>query len=167
MNNPIIILGSSRSRGNTWQAIQTVYEEKIRLIDLNDYNILPFDYEHKNKHDDFLTLMEEIMNYDTFILATPIYWYTMSGQMKVFLDRFTDLLKIRQDLGKKLRGKNLFVLACFGTSPPKNLEAIFQEICRYLGMNFKGVCFIYSGQNSELLTNNFQQIEEAKQMLKL
>ena len=36
----------------------------------------------------------------TIIFVTPVYWYAMSGRMKVFFDRWTDLLKIDKDTGR-------------------------------------------------------------------
>ncbi|MCP4458779.1 MAG: NAD(P)H-dependent oxidoreductase [Cytophagales bacterium] len=38
-------------------------------------------------------------------MATPVYWYSMSGIMKVFLDRIYDVLTIEKELGRKLHGK--------------------------------------------------------------
>ncbi len=50
--------------------------------------------------------MNDIVDkYDVLIFATPVYWYSMSGIMKVFFDRITDLLTIKKDIGRKLKGK--------------------------------------------------------------
>ena len=54
----------------------------------------------------FLPTIKELNSkYDTWIFVTPVYWYSMSGQMKIFLDRITDLLKWHKDEGRKIRGK--------------------------------------------------------------
>ena len=37
-------------------------------------------------------LIPIIEKYDTLIFATPVYWYSMSGIMKVFFDRKNDNL---------------------------------------------------------------------------
>lgn len=61
-----------------------------------------------SRNDDYLNLMKQILDkYETLILATPVYWYSMSGIMKVFFDRLTDLLTIEKELGRKLRGKKI------------------------------------------------------------
>lgn len=61
-----------------------------------------------SRNDDYLNLMKQILEkYETLILATPVYWYSMSGIMKVFFDRLTDLLTIEKELGRKLRGKKI------------------------------------------------------------
>lgn len=164
----VIIFGSSRSFGNTRKALtQVTAEETIELVDLNDFNITPFDYEHKNAGDDFIKLMEKLVEYKTFIIGTPVYWYSMSTQHKIFFDRFSDLLKIRKDLGRKLRGKNLFVIASFHSSYPVGFEDLFEQMCEYLGMNYLGTSFIYSGnENEKFLENNIQQIKKAQAVLK-
>ncbi|MEG1839620.1 MAG: NAD(P)H-dependent oxidoreductase, partial [Bacteroidaceae bacterium] len=89
-NKKIIILGSSRKNGNTTKIVDEIAKEHhIDVVNLSDYNISYYDYESKNIEDDFLPLIKKIIeNHDTFIFATPIYWYNMSGIMKVFFDRF-------------------------------------------------------------------------------
>jgi len=84
-----IILGSARSNGHTAKmAKQIAARLDANLIDLNKYEIGHYDYHHINKNDDFIPLIrEEIISADRLILATPVYWYSMSGRMKVFLDR--------------------------------------------------------------------------------
>jgi len=103
----IIIFGSSRSFGNTRRVVNDIIaQSNIELVDLNTLDITPYDYEHRNKSDDFIPLIERIVTYDKIIIATPVYWYSMSTQVKIFLDRFSDILTIRKDLGRKFRRKN-------------------------------------------------------------
>jgi multimeric flavodoxin WrbA len=114
MNNPasksIIIFGSSRSNGNTRKAIDTILgSSEIKVVDLNTMTIKPFDYEYKNQSDDFIPLVQMFLSYEQLVFASPVYWYTMSSIMKVFMDRFSDLLDLRRDLGRRLRGKKMFV----------------------------------------------------------
>ncbi len=165
----IIIFGSSRSFGNTRKTVNDVIgQANIELVDLNNLDITPYDYEHRNQSDDFIPLIERLVTYDKIIIATPVYWYSMSTQVKIFLDRFSDLLKIRKDLGSKLRGKKLFVLASFNSSYPMGFETTFEQICEYMGMEYLGASFVYSGtKNLEFLTNNISQVEKAKLILNI
>ena len=165
----IIIFGSSRSHGNTRKIIDEIIRDNcLPFIDLNDFKITPFDYEHRNKGDDFIPLIEKIVNYDTMIIATPVYWYQMSTQHKIFFDRFSDLLQIRKDLGRKLRGMNLFVISSFQSSYPKGFEDTWQQICDYLGIKYLGTSFIFSGtEDKQLLKNNASHVKKAKTILQL
>src|SRR5690606_23204552 len=99
----LIISGSARNDGDT-----TTRVEQLRdmtgwdMIDLNDYNISHYDYNHENRNDDYLPLIKDIIErYETWVIATPVYWYAMSSIMKVFFDRFSDLLTIEKELGRR------------------------------------------------------------------
>ncbi len=137
----IIILGSSRRDGHTKKAVDKLKSlADFDVLDLNDYNISYYDYEHKNKNDDYLNLMQNIIsNYDIFIFATPVYWYSMSGIMKVFFDRITDLLDNEKELGRKLRNKSMAVLtSSIGDHLGDNFWFPFSETAKYLGMKYIG-----------------------------
>jgi len=139
--NGIILLGSSNSRGNTCKIVKFLSETTgFDVIDLKEKNIGHFDYDFKNSTDDFLPLMEKITSkYNTIVFATPVYWYSMSGIMKVLFDRISDCLKIRKDLGRKLRGMNMAMVSC--SSDPflkKGFSMPFVETAHYLGMNYLG-----------------------------
>lgn len=164
MNKKIVIVGSSRNDGDT--AILTnelIKQSKWDLINLNDYNFSFFDYEHKNREDDYLTLMEQIIKeYDTLIFATPVYWYSMSGIMKVFFDRITDLLTIQKELGRKLRGKKMAVISCsIGENLGEHFWLPFSETAKYLGMEYLGNAHTITGENNEIKIAEFiNQIEK-------
>jgi len=137
----LIILGSSRKDGNTKTAVGTLVSlSDCDVIDLNDYSISYYDYDHNYKNDDFLPLMRTIINnYDILIFATPVYWYSMSGIMKVFFDRITDLLDTDKELARKLRTKYMAVVSSsVGDHLEENFWLPFVETARYLGMNYIG-----------------------------
>ena len=92
--------------------------------------------------------MERITSqYDTLIFATPVYWYAMSGTLKIFFDRFSDLLHYRKDLGRTLRGKSMAMISNSGENDRKlgldaelmeGFEMPFVESANYLGMDYLG-----------------------------
>ena len=104
MKKGIILLGSSNSNGETFMAAEYLHNHtNYTLIDLKTKNIKPFDYEFNNQTDDFIPLIKEIVtSYEIIIFATPVYWYTMSGTMKVFFDRISDCLKIEKETGSSI-----------------------------------------------------------------
>ncbi|WP_223034304.1 flavodoxin family protein [Hanstruepera marina] len=137
----VIIQGSSRSQGNTNKIVTFITKKTgFDIIDLKSKNISNFDYDFKNQDDDFIPIMNEIVNkYDTIIFATPVYWYSMSGIMKNFFDRIADCLKIEKELGRKLRGKAMGVISCGSDSElKKGFEMPFVESANYLGMCYLG-----------------------------
>jgi multimeric flavodoxin WrbA len=141
MNKTVIIQGSSRSNGNTNKIInQLNSDNQFDIIDLSNKKISHFDYEFNNANDDFIPLIKNIIDkYDTIVFATPVYWYSMSGVLKVFFDRLSDLLFVEKDLGRQLKGKNMAMISCgSGSGLKEEFSMPFKESANYLGMNYVG-----------------------------
>ncbi|NQX86112.1 MAG: NAD(P)H-dependent oxidoreductase [Flavobacteriaceae bacterium] len=161
----VIILGSSRKNGETAKiATELVRISNWDLIDLSDYEISHFDYNHLNRNDDFLDIFQKIVTtYDVLIFATPVYWYAMSGIMKVFFDRMTDLLTIDKVTGRKLRGK---YMAAISSSNGDNLNddfwLPFKKSAAYLGMTYIGDLHTYNATNNSNRIMKFKQIIASK-----
>lgn len=141
MNTKVIIKGSSNRNGHTQKVIEYLNcDGDFDIIDLLDYKIGHFDYEFKNHSDDFIPMMMKVVDqYDTIVFATPIYWYSMSGILKVFFDRISDLLHYKKELGRKLRGKRMAMIS--NSDSNDRLEWYnkpFIESSKYLGMNYLG-----------------------------
>ena len=135
----VIILGSSRSNGDTRKILEYLTRDKnIEIIDLLNYNISYYDYEHKNQNDDFIPLMDRIsQEYRHIIFATPVYWYSMSAVMKCFFDRITDMLKLKKEVGRRLRNMNMSVISCSGGNDlNRDFISPFLLSADYLGMEF-------------------------------
>ena len=135
-----IILGSSRRNGHTRMLAEVIAAHTgAVIIDLLGRNIHHYDYEYRHMEDDFIPTIEEILPYEHFIFATPVYWYAMSGILKTFFDRMTDLLKQRKDLGYQMKGKHLSVISCASDSTiPPGFEVPFSNTAEYLGMSYGG-----------------------------
>lgn len=141
MKKTVIIQGSSRSVGDTSRIVNYMAKKNgIDVIDLNTKTIGHYDYDYKNSSDDFISLMTQIISsYDTIIFATPVYWYSMSGIMKTFFDRISDLLRIHKDLGRQLRGKNMAMISTSNNDDlTKGFNMPFVESAKYLGMTYLG-----------------------------
>ncbi|PHS54702.1 MAG: FMN reductase [Lutibacter sp.] len=153
MTKTVIIQGSSRSTGNTNKIINHINNSSnFDVIDLYDKNINHFDYEFNNKNDDFIPLIKNVLEkYDTIIFATPVYWYSMSGILKVFFDRLSDLLYVEKDLGRKLKGKNMAMISC-GSGPglKDEFSMPFIESANYLGMNYLGNVHTWLENDNEI-----------------
>lgn len=145
MKKVLVILGSSRSDGNTMDAVDAILRDRpFKLIDLTEWEISPFDYGHRNRGDDFHRIAEQMATVDVIILATPVYWYSMSGILKVFMDRWTDLLEVRKDLGRSLKAKRCYLVASGSDKElPVGFEAVFARTAHYFHMSFGG-CFYYA-----------------------
>ncbi len=109
------IVGSARKK-HTYQAtekflqnLQTQGDVEYEIIALNDYHLktcrgcklcLDRGEEKCPLKDDRDLLMEKIMQSDGVVFASPNYTFQVSGQMKVFLDRFGFVLHRPRYFGK-------------------------------------------------------------------
>lgn len=112
--------------------------DNFETLDLLDYKIFHYDYQHNYQDtDQFLQVIEKIRQYDNIIFATPVYWYSMSGLLKVFFDRLTDIVTFQKQIGRSMKGKNIFLVSV-GTDPelPAGFETPFRLTAEYLEMNF-------------------------------
>jgi multimeric flavodoxin WrbA len=146
MPSTIALFASARRHGNTGRLIDRIASElKIEIVDLGDLHMSSFDYDHRNRDDDFEPVMRHILAHDQVIFATPIYWYSVDARMKVFLDRISDFLKLPDLLaeGRRLRGKTGYVVCTSASAEaaPEFMSA-FDEMFRYLGMHFGGALHV-------------------------
>lgn len=93
------------------------------------------------------------------VFATPVYWWSISSQLKTFLDRI-NAFDIPE--GNYFKDKMISILMTYELNPPNKgpelIKAGFEEICRYTKMNLVDV---YSA-----CTGNFSHIKEDKTVLK-
>lgn len=163
---PLIIFASSRGDGNTRKALESVQEGRdFEHVDLSTLEISYFDYEHANQHDDFLSVAEKMQQHEVIILVTPVYWYSMSALMKTFIDRWSDLLTIRKDLGRGLKGKWVYVISSYGTSFPVGFDDPFRLTCNYMEMHFGGSLHYYSGKDPVLQEQNKRNIRSFQHLI--
>jgi putative NADPH-quinone reductase len=151
----IIIQGSSRVDGNTSRVVSYLADMvQFDVVDLKTKQIGYFDYNHQNSNDDFLPLLRDIVSqYDVMVFATPVYWYTMSAEMKTFFDRISDALKIEKNTGRKLRGKYMAALSC-GSDEDLNPGFFepFELSAEYLGMHYLG--HVHTWNDGRAVTND-------------
>src|SRR6056297_263324 len=108
----LVILGSSRSRGNTRMLVDAAFpKSNRRLIDLGSHAFSEYGYTCANHDEAFAELADVLVSHQWVVLATPVYWYTTSATMKRFVDRLSDLVTIRKSLGRALAGRRLYVVA--------------------------------------------------------
>ena len=145
MNESVLfILGTSRKAGNTRKLVDCFNEDRnAPVIDLADYKIAPYDYTYQNSNDDFSLLIGKLLLCKTVVFATPVYWYAMSSQLKTFIDRFSDLLGPRKDLGREMRNKNTFLIATGSTelNLTPGMEEVIKRTSDYLGMHYRGAYY--------------------------
>ncbi len=138
-------LGSSRADGNTAALANAVFSEldSAVLVDLSERMIGPYSYENAHAADDFIPLAGAMAKADAIVFASPVYWYSMSAQMKAFFDRLTDLTKGEmKPVGKSLAGKTMYAIATGGSpDAPSSFVQPFADTAGYFNMRWGGLLY--------------------------
>ncbi|MFX0100977.1 MAG: flavodoxin family protein [Candidatus Hodarchaeota archaeon] len=150
----LVVLGSPRKNGNTTilanQAIEGAKEadaevENVRLQGLNIAPCNACDACRKSGHctidDDMIPLYDKIEKADAILLASPVYWFNMSAQMKLFIDR---TYAVESNGRYALTGKRIGIIMAYADSDPLESGAInaihsFQDMCRFVKADIVGI----------------------------
>lgn len=96
----IVFHGSTRKNSNTeLLTYEAVPKNQGTHVYLRDYTIHPIiDQRHDISgftpvNDHHTKLIDQLLEHDTVVFATPIYWYSMSVLMKLFIDRWSQILR--------------------------------------------------------------------------
>jgi multimeric flavodoxin WrbA len=104
--------------------------------------------------DDMQTLYPLLRNADAIVVASPIYWFALSAQAKLCIDRWYAL---ETPHGSALRGKRFALLLTYGDSDPFTSGAVnairmFQDACRYLKAELAGLVYGSAGDAGDIRT---------------
>ena len=128
-------------------------------VNLRTLDVGPFEYDQPLERDDFVNIVQVMLAHNTILFATPVYWYAMSGRLKTLFDRLNDLVTVRKDLGRRLKGRYIYVVACGSeTELPDGFEVPFRDTAAYLDMHYGGI--FYAQTNSHgLLPAAYREAE--------
>ena len=158
MSKSILILnGSPRIKGNTAVLASQVYAgakiggAEIESVYLSGLDINPCDACDACQagdggcivEDDMQSLYPKLTQADVIVIASPIYWFTISAQTKLCIDRWYSL---ESEEGNALRGKQLGIVLVYGdtdlyTSGGINAIHMFESLARYVSMDIAGMVY--------------------------
>ncbi|MGD9047296.1 MAG: flavodoxin family protein [Anaerolineae bacterium] len=93
--------------------------------------------------DDMQILYPKLLDANALVIASPIYWFTVSAQTKLFIDRCYALVDAE---GYALRGRKVGIVLTYGDSDPFNSGAVnamraFQDAYAYVGAEIVGMVY--------------------------
>jgi multimeric flavodoxin WrbA len=99
--------------------------------------------------DDMQPLYSRMLDSDAILIASPVYWFTMSAQTKLFIDRWYALQGTN---GNLLKGKRFGIILTYGDSDPYTSGAInairtFEDMFHYIQAELVGL--VYGSANDE------------------
>ncbi|MGE5257842.1 MAG: flavodoxin family protein [Hyphomicrobiales bacterium] len=105
--------------------------------------------------DDMKILYPKMMAADAIVIASPIYWFTMSAQTKLFMDRWYAL---GGDDGYALAGKKFGVVLAYADADPFASGAVnalrtFQDAFHYIGAELVGAVYGSAAKAGEIRKN--------------
>lgn len=158
--NTTAVIGSARSDGNAAHLLDAVLAGRpARRFDLGALQIRDYEYDRPADGDDFLSVVEAMAETENVLFVTPVYWYAMSGSLKRFFDRLTDLITVRKPLGRDLAGRVLWMAACGSDrSLPEGFEVPFRRTAAYFDMQFGGALYVPMEEDAPL---TYEQEERA------
>lgn len=139
-NEPLIITSFARDQSDIKRLVEAALVDRTAtVVDLHKKRISSYRYDETDRGDDFLTIAEDMATREVIVFATPVYWYAMSGALKQFFDRLTDLITVRKDLGRALKGAKIYLLVC-GTDEtlPLGFEEPFRLTADYFDASYAG-----------------------------
>ena len=144
----IVLKGSPNTKGST----SILIEEFVKGANESAHDVRVIDVAHANIHpctgciacgyegpcvqnDDVESIKKEILSADMLVFATPLYYYGMSAQLKIMVDRFC---AFNSSLNRKNMKSALLGVAWNSDSWTFDaLEAHYHTLVRYL--NFKDI----------------------------
>jgi len=104
--------------------------------------------------DDLTALLPRLRQVDALIIASPVYWFTISAQTKLFIDRA--FYALNGPAGHVLKGKPIGLIMTYGdidpfTSGAVNAFRTFQDICRYIDAPIAGLVYGTGGGTGDIL----------------
>jgi multimeric flavodoxin WrbA len=169
--NVMIVVGSPRKRGNSAILAKQVASgakdagAEVELFFLHGMTIKPCSAcEGCRKkrgsgcviRDDMRTLYPKMRAADAIIIASPIYWFTVSAQTKLFMDRWYAFGG--DENYKALAGKKFGVVLAYADADPfisgaVNALRTFQDAFKYLGAEVVGTVYGSAWKAGEISRN--------------
>jgi len=178
----LALLGSPRKKGNSTVLAKQVIRgaesvgAKVETVYLNGLNIKPCQgcYACKKKNstgcavdDDMQPLYPKLVESDAWIIASPVYWFNMSAQTKLFMDRCFALWNEDAAINP-LRNKRIAIAMSYGDSDPFNSGCVnalrsFQDAYRYAGARIVGMLY-GSAEKPGAIASNPELMAQAEEL---
>jgi multimeric flavodoxin WrbA len=155
VSNIVVLKGSPRVNGNSATLADQVAAgaiesgAEVESFVLHNMHIEPCDHCNNCQEtdgvcvikDDMQILYPKLRRADSIIIASPIYWFTISAQMKLCIDRW---YAFETSQGSQLRGKKFGIVLTYGdtdlyTSGGINAIHTFESMFRYIRAEIVGI----------------------------
>ena len=134
----LFINGSPNKDGNTISLAKILLNSKpCETLNLVDYKI--YSYGQNYPDDQFSEVVEKIKNSEIIVMASPLYWHSMSDTIRNLLDRFYGYIQQAE-----FSEKDLYFMFQGAAPTKKQLAASEYTIKRFFKLytlSYKGMIF--------------------------
>jgi multimeric flavodoxin WrbA len=115
--------------------------------------------------DDMQMLVPKLTAADAIVIASPVYWFSISAQTKLFIDRFYGM---GEHPNHALKGKKMAVVLTYADADPfvsgaVNALRMYQDIFRYVGAKIVGMVYGSAWKAGEI-EGNKEVMEKAYEL---
>jgi multimeric flavodoxin WrbA len=177
----LVLLGSPRKNSNSTLLAEQIKKgaesqgAKVETVLLNDMDIRPCQacYACQKEgiwncvaDDDMQSLYPKLIEADAWVIASPVYWFTMSGQTKLFMDRCFALFS-KTKTKSPLFGKRIAIAMSYADADAfisgcANALRSFQDAFNHVGAKIVGMVYGSAEAAGEIRSNKalMQEAEE-------
>ena len=168
----LALFGSPRKKGNTTVLANQIIlgaeskGAKVETVYLNDLSIKPCQGCYACQvegskgcavEDDMQDIYSKVAEADALIIASPVYWFTMSAQTKIFMDRCFALYSENNE-ESRLYGKNIAIAMTYGdkdafSSGCVNALRTFQDSYNFVGSDITGIVHGSAEEPGDIVDN--------------
>ena len=176
----LVILGSPRKKGNSSALAARISRgaksagAEVETVFLHGLKISPCrgcDTCQKNDSkgcaikDNMQEIYPKLIGADAWVIASPVYWFNMSAQTKIFMDRCYALPAYAEN---PFLGKRIAIAMSYGDVDPVksgcvNALRTFQDAYRYTGSKIVGMVYGSATKAGEI-QNNEALMREAEDL---
>lgn len=176
----LFLLGSGRRDGNSEQLAQRAAAQlpagtPQQWVHLLDHPLPPFEdrrhvpgavFGQPDGHE--ALLLQQTLAADHLVIVAPVYWYSLPGDMKRYLDYWSAWLRVPgADFKARMAGKTMSVITNLSDDDPALAEPLIQTLrlsAEYMGMHFNGAVVAYGNRPGDALAHS-QGVEAASRLL--
>jgi multimeric flavodoxin WrbA len=168
----LVLLGSPRKKGNSTTLAKQIIQgaeskgAMVETVFLNGLKIKPCqgcyscrkpDSKGCIVDDDMQTLYPKLQDSDVWVIASPVYWFSMSAQTKLFMDRCFAMLNDSME-ENPFFNKQIAIAMSYGDSDAFNSGCVnalrsFQDAYNYVGAKIVGMVYGSAEEPGEIKSN--------------
>lgn len=173
----LFLLGSARYDGNTEYLARMAARSLPTSVDqtwlhLLDHRLPLFeDIRHHESRKYSLeseserTLLDATLGATDIVIASPVYWYSVSASVKLYLDHWSGWMRLEGvDFKARMAGKTMWAISAFSDDDPRYAQPLIDTVrlsAEYMKMNWRGALLGY-GNRPQDIADDAASVERAE-----